>query len=102
MKLQGVLDKVVIKPEVKDKITSSGINISQSDFYKKNTKGTVVSVGNGKLDEPMQIEVGDVVWFSKLIGISIDVEKDITKPKDEYVIVPQRDIIFIELPDDAE
>lgn len=95
MKIKAILDKVVVKPEKKEK-KSGGFNLTNTSIYKENTRGTVVSVGAGTPSEPMQVKEGDTVWFNDHVGVTLDVELDMSKEADEHVIIRQKEIIFIE------
>ena len=53
-------------------------------------KGTVVAVGTGTKEEPMEVKVGDVVYYEKWCGLSVDVEDE------TYVILRQYNILMRE------
>jgi len=55
-----IADRVVIKAAVAEEKTSSGIIIPDT-AKEKPSRGTIVAVGAGKVDEPMTVKVGDNV-----------------------------------------
>ena len=55
-------DRVLIEPAPAEKTTASGIIIPDT-ATEKPLRGTVVAAGNGKVDEPMTVKVGDQVLY---------------------------------------
>jgi len=96
MKVRTILEKIAVEPLMELKTTESGMKVTGTSFYKDNIRGKVISVGDGKPDEPMQVEVGDVVWFSKHVGTKLNIERDLSKPKKEVIIIQQREVVFID------
>lgn len=91
MKLTPTLDRVAIKREEKDKVTSGGI-ILPEDTKKESNYGTVVAVGPGSFNQdgtrrPMSVKKGDVVFFTN------DFHRTVTKSK--TVIVDEEDILAV-------
>ena len=77
MKLKPLADRVVIKPAEAEEKTKSGILLPDA-AKEKPTKGKVVAVGPGKLDEkgkPMElgVRVGDTVFYGKYSGTEVEV-----------------------------
>lgn len=68
--------------------TASGLYIPDT-AKEKPQQGTVVAVGPGKKDEPMEVKVGDVVLYGKYAGTEVTVD---TK---DYMIMKQSDILAI-------
>jgi chaperonin GroES len=67
--LQPLHDGVLIKPEVAETTTPSGIIIPDTAKQEKATFGRVIAVGDGRFGEegdliPMRVKVGDKVYFS--------------------------------------
>ena len=93
MKFQPLGDRVVIEREEAEKVTAGGIVLPDS-AKDKPTRGTVVSVGEGRLLKdgkriPLQVKVGDRVLFSAYGG-------DNFKLRDrELVLMREEDILAI-------
>ena len=81
-------DRVLIEPKEAETKTASGIFIPDT-AKEKPQQGTVLAVGPGKKDEPMEVKVGDVVLFGKYAGTEVAVEEK------KYLIVKQSDILAI-------
>ncbi len=88
LKIKPLQDRVLIKPKKADEKTSSGIIIPDS-AQEKPQNGTVMAVGNGKQDEPMEVKVGDKVMYGKYAGT------EMTYQDEDYIIMRQSDIIAI-------
>ncbi len=72
LKLQPLGDRVVVEREESEERTAGGIVLPDT-AKNKPARGTVVSVGDGKLTDdgkrsPLQVRVGDRVWFSSYAG----------------------------------
>ena len=52
-------------------------------------QGTVVAVGPGSKDEPMEVKVGETVLYGKYAGTEVTVDNK------KYLIVKQSDILAI-------
>ena len=59
--IRPLADRVVIEPKAAETQTASGLYIPDT-AKEKPQQGTVVAVGPGKKDEPMEVKVGDVVF----------------------------------------
>ena len=68
--------------------TASGLYIPDS-AKEKPQQGTVVAVGNGKKDEPMELCVGDTVLYGKYAGTEITVDGK------NYLIMRQSDVVAV-------
>ncbi len=88
LKIKPLQDRVLIKPSKADVKNSSGIIIPDS-AQEKPQNGTVMAVGSGKQDEPMEVKVGDKVMYGKYAGTEMSYQDE------EYVIMRQSDIIAI-------
>ena len=86
--IKPLADRVLIEPKEAETKTASGIFIPDS-AKEKPQQGTVISVGPGKKDEPMEVKVGDVVLYGKYSGTEVAVEEK------KYLIVKQSDILAI-------
>ena len=86
--IKPLADRVVIEPQEAQTKTASGLFIPDT-AKEKPQQGTVVAVGPGKNDEPMELKVGDVVLYGKYAGT------EVTLDDKKYLIVKQSDILAI-------
>lgn len=86
--IKPLADRVLIEPKEAETKTASGIFIPDT-AKEKPQQGTVIAMGPGKKDEPMEVKVGDVVLFGKYAGTEVAVEEK------KYLIVKQSDILAI-------
>ncbi len=86
--IKPLADRVVIEPKEAETKTASGLYIPDT-AKEKPQQGTVLAVGSGKKDEPMEVKVGDVVLYGKYAGT------EITLDDKKYLIVKQSDILAI-------
>ena len=56
--IKPLADRVVVLPAAAETQTASGIIIPDT-AKEKPQQGTIVAIGNGKIDEPMTVKVGD-------------------------------------------
>lgn len=86
--IKPLADRVVIEPKEAETKTASGLYIPDT-AKEKPQQGTVVAVGPGKKDEPMELKVGDVVIYGKYAGTEVSVDgKDL-------MIMKQSDILAV-------
>ena len=78
-------DRVVVQAAPAETKTASGLIIPDT-AKEKPQRGTVVAVGNGKVDEPMTVKVGDTVLFGQYSGTEIKLEGK------NYLIMSEADI----------
>lgn len=94
MNLKPLGDRVVVKPqEEAEARTASGLVIPDT-AKEKPQQGTILAVGPGALDDdgdriPMDVEVGDIVLYSKYGGTEVKVGGE------EYLIVSARDLLAV-------
>ena len=81
-------DRVIVKPEEKAEKTAGGIIIPDT-AQEKPQSGEVVAIGNGKVDEPLTVKVGDTVLFGKYGGTEIEIEGE------KYLLLKESDIFVI-------
>jgi len=91
IQLQPLGDRVVVQREASEERTAGGIVLPDT-AKDKPARGTVISVGNGKLLDDgtrgaMQVKVGDRVVFSSYAGEAFKVE-------DEELLLMREDDIF--------
>lgn len=93
IKLQPLGDRVVLEREASEETTAGGIVLPDS-AKEKPARGTVVSVGDGRLLDDgsrstMQVKVGDRVLFSSYAGDPIKVGDD------EYLLLREDEILAV-------
>nr|WP_320117345.1 co-chaperone GroES [uncultured Marinifilum sp.] len=80
--------KILVEPTAVEEKTASGIIIPDS-AKEKPLKGKVVLTGADKTDEPMEIKVGDVVFYGKYSGTELEINNE------DYLLMSQSDILYI-------
>ena len=93
MKLRPLADRVIVKQSQAEEKTASGILLPDT-AKEKPTKGKVISVGPGKLDDkgkPMELSVrtGVTVFYGKYSGSDIEVDGE------KFVILRESDILGV-------
>jgi chaperonin GroES len=93
IKLQPLGDRVVVQREESEEKTSGGILLPDT-AKDKPARGSVVSVGNGKLLEDgsrssLQVKVGDRVIFSSYAGETFKVDDQ------ELLLMREDDILAV-------
>jgi chaperonin GroES len=93
MKLRPLADRVIVKQSDAEEKTASGILLPDT-AKEKPTKGKVISVGPGKLDDkgkPMELSIrkGDTVFYGKYSGTDIEVDGE------KFVILRESDILGV-------
>ena len=88
LNIRPLADRVIIEPAAAETTTASGIIIPDT-AQEKPQKGMVVAVGPGKKDEPMTVNVGDVVLYGKYSGTEFKYENG------DYLILREADIMVI-------
>ena len=88
LNIRPLADRVIIEPAAAETTTASGIIIPDT-AQEKPQKGTVVAVGPGKKDEPVTVNVGDVVLYGKYSGTEFKYENG------DYLIMREADIMVI-------
>ncbi len=81
-------DRVLVEPSVAESKTASGLIIPET-AKEKPQQGTVVAVGPGKKDEPMEVKIGDKVLYGKYSGSELTVDGK------DYLMMHQSDIMAI-------
>lgn len=91
--LEALGNRVIIKPDSIEEVTSGGIVIAQTENYRREEKaatstGTVIGFGEAAWLDPLLggepwVEIGDKVVFARYAG------KFVTDPDDgeEYVVI---------------
>ena len=90
--IKPLSDRVVVKAQEAEERTSSGLYIPDS-AKEKPQRGTVVSVGPGRVENgnkiDMTVKEGDTVLYGKYSGT------EITLDGDDYLIMRESDILGI-------
>ncbi|HSV75620.1 MAG TPA: co-chaperone GroES [Bacteroidales bacterium] len=88
IKIKPLADRVLVEPAPAEEKTVGGIIIPDT-AKEKPQRGTVVSAGPGKKDEPMTVKVGDKVLYGKYAGTELSFEGR------DYLIMRESDIVAI-------
>ncbi len=80
--------KILVQSQAAEEKTVSGIIIPDS-AQEKPQIGTVALVGADKKDDPMELKVGDVVFYGKYSGIELNIDGE------DYLLMSQTDILYI-------
>ncbi len=92
MKLVPLGDRVVLKQEVAEETTKSGIVLA-GQSKEKPQQAEVVAVGPGGIvdgkEVTMMVSVGDKVIYSKYAGTEVELDGE------EYLVVKQNDILAV-------
>jgi chaperonin GroES len=94
MTLKPLGDRVLVKPAPKEEKTATGLYIS-SGAQEKPQRGKVIAVGAGKVDNkgnriPMDVKVGDEVFYGKFGGNEVKVDGEdllLLRADDIYAVV---------------
>ena len=91
--LQPLGDRIVVERDQGNEKTEGGIYLPDS-AKDKPTRGTIVSVGDGRLLDDgsrseLQVEVGDVVLFTSYAGESIEINDT------EYLLMSESDVLAV-------
>ncbi len=93
MNLKPLGDRVIVKQAEAETQTKSGLILADT-AKEKPQKGTVIAVGDGKLNDkgervPVDVKAGDTVIYSKYGGTEVKVEGE------EYLILRADDIYAV-------
>ena len=90
--LKPLGDRVVVEPLKQEDVTESGI-VLPDNAKEKPMKGTVLAVGNGRLEKgqriPPEVSVGDVVLYNKYAGTEVKHDSK------ELLIMRESDILAV-------
>ena len=84
--IQPLADRILVAPAAAETKTSSGIIIPDT-AKEKPQKGTVVAVGPGTTDQPVTLQVGDLVLYGKYSGTELNHEGE------DYLIMKESDVL---------
>ena len=93
MNLKPLGDRIVVKPQDDEESrTASGLVIPDT-AKEKPQLGEILAVGPGEFKDgeriPMDVNIGDVVFYSKYGGTEVKVEGE------DYLILSSRDILAV-------
>ena len=88
MTIKPLADRVLVEPKAAETKTASGL-IIPDNAKEKPQEGTILAVGSGTKDEPMELKVGDQVLYGKYAGTEINAEGK------SYLIMRQSDILAV-------
>ena len=93
MKLQPLGDRIVVKPKDEDESTTTSGLVIPDTAKEKPQLGEVLAVGPGDFQDgdriPMDVSVGDLVFYSKYGGTEVKVEGE------EYLVLSSRDVLAV-------
>ena len=87
-KITPLHDRVIVKPNSVEEVTSGGIIIPDT-AKEKPMRGTVIAVGPGKPDEPTSVQVDDIVLYGKYAGTEVSIEGE------DFLIMRESDILGV-------
>jgi chaperonin GroES len=76
LNIKPLADRVLVEPMPAETKTASGL-IIPDNAKEKPQKGTVVAIGNGKVDEPLTVKIGDTVLYGKYGGTDFKINNKI-------------------------
>jgi chaperonin GroES len=93
MKLKPLQDRVIVRQSDAEEKTKSGIVLPDS-AKEKPTKGKVISVGPGKLDDngkrmELGVRVNDTVYYGKYSGTEVEINGE------KFVILRETDLLGV-------
>ncbi|MGF7139543.1 co-chaperone GroES [Roseimarinus sediminis] len=80
--------KILVEPMAAEEKTAGGIIIPDSAKEKPQV-GKVVLAGESKKDEPMEVKVGDTVFYGKYAGTELNIDGS------DYLLISQTDVLYI-------
>ena len=80
--------KILVQPKAAEEKTVSGIIIPDSAKEKPQI-GKVLLVGGDKKNEPMELKVGDVVFYGRYSGTELHIDGE------DYLLMSQSDVLYI-------
>ncbi|MFT5672553.1 MAG: chaperonin GroES [Polaribacter sp.] len=88
LNIKPLADRVLVEPAAAETKTASGL-IIPDNAKEKPQQGKVVAIGNGKIDEPLTVKIGDTVLYSKYGGTDLKLEGK------DYLMMRESDILAI-------
>ena len=88
MAVKPLSDRVLVKPNLAEEKTASGLFIPDT-AKEKPLMGKVVAVGPGTAEIKMEVKVGDMVIYGKYAGTELSHEGE------DYLVMKQSDLIAV-------
>jgi len=93
-RIRPLADRVVIKPQEREEVTKGGLYLPDTASKEKPQEGTVMAVGEGRLDDSgkrvaVSVKSGDRVLFAKYAGTEVKLDDE------DYLILAEKDILAI-------
>ena len=93
MKLRPLADRVIVRQNEAEEKTKTGIVLPDT-AKEKPTKGKVIAVGPGKLDDngkrmEIGVRAGDTVYYGKYSGTDVEVDGQ------KFVILRETDVLGV-------
>lgn len=93
MKLKPLADRVIVRQTEAEEKTKSGIYLPDA-AKEKPTKGKVIAVGPGKLDDngkrtEVAVRVGETVYYGKYSGTDVEIDGE------KLVILRESDLLGV-------
>ncbi len=92
--IRPLADRVVVKPQEREEKTKGGIYLPDTASKEKPQEGTIMAVGEGRLDDsgkriPVAVKRGDRVLFAKYAGTEVKLDDE------DYLILAEKDILAV-------
>jgi chaperonin GroES len=68
MNIKPLGDRVLVKPDLEEEVTASGIVLPDTVDKEKKAYGTIVAVGNGTEVAKLGLKIGDKILYKKWGG----------------------------------
>lgn len=93
MKLKPLADRVIVRQTEAEEKTKSGLYLPDA-AKEKPTKGKVIAVGPGRLDDngkrtEVAVRVNDVVYYGKYSGTDVEIDGE------KFVILRESDLLGV-------
>lgn len=92
MKITPLYDRIIVKRNLKEDTTASGLILSQTND--KPNQGQVISIGNGQVSPegvviPLTVKVGDEVLFGRGAGVEIKIDGE------ELLVMNEKELLAV-------
>lgn len=87
--LQPIGNRVLVKLEVEEEVTASGIVLPDTVEKKTKAQGAIVALGSGEELQKLNLKEGDKVLFGKYSGDEVEIEGA------EHKILAHEDILAV-------
>jgi chaperonin GroES len=87
MNIKPIGNRILVKPEVVEQKTMSGIVLPETMEKQQKEQGVIVAMGEGEGLKKLQLKIGDKVIFGKYSG------EEVSFDKVEYKFIKHEDIL---------